>query len=230
MPNVKQIPKTSPTQIARYQGYDNVHWYVGNAKQAATFYVTRMGFRRIAYRGLETGSRAVASHVVSNGKVVFVFTSPLYAPNSKNSSLSKDDRELLRQIHEHLTAHGDAVKDVGFEVDDVESLYAAAVARGAHGISPPKTLSDENGSVKIATIHTYGDTSKSKVQPCKQISNYSIAHTLIQRKAYRGAFLPGFRQITSIDPTSKYLPEVRLEVVDHCVGNQDWDEMEDACD
>lgn len=102
----------------------------------------------------------MASHVVSNGKVVFVFTSPLHAPESKTANLSKDDREQLREIHEHLTTHGDAVKDVGFEVDDVEALYAAAVARGARAVSAPKTVADENGCVKMATIQTYGDTSE----------------------------------------------------------------------
>ena len=150
------VQESSPN----YHGYHHITWWVGNAKQAAAFYVTRMGFQRVAYRGLETGSRAVASHVVSNGKVVFIFTSPLHAPNSKNSNLSKEDQALLKEIHEHLTAHGDAVKDVGFEVDDVEALYAAAVARGAGAVSAPRTVGDDFGVVKMATIQTYGDTSK----------------------------------------------------------------------
>lgn len=154
-------PAVKEPQTHQYQGYDNVHWYVGNAKQAASFYVTRMGFRRIAYRGLETGSRTVASHVVSNGNVVFVFTSPLFAPGSKISALSKEDQALLKEVHDHLMAHGDAVKDVAFEVDDVEALYSAAVARGARAVSEPRTVKDDFGSVKMATIQTYGDTSKS---------------------------------------------------------------------
>lgn len=157
---VSLAPAVKEPQLSSYQGYDNVHWYVGNAKQAAAFYVTRMGFERIAYRGLETGSRAVASHVVSNGNVVFVFTSPLHAPNTKNQNLSKEDQALLEEIHEHLTAHGDGVKDVAFEVDDVEALYAAAVERGAGIVSAPKVIEDDFGVVKTATIRTYGDTSK----------------------------------------------------------------------
>lgn len=153
-------PPVTAAPISSYQGYDHVHWYVGNAKQAASFYITRMGFRRIAYRGLETGSRVVASHVVSNGNVVFVFTSPLHAPSQKGA-FTKEEQELLREIHEHLTLHGDAVKDVSFEVDDVESLYNAAVSRGARAVREPETIKDNHGSVKLATIHTYGDTSKS---------------------------------------------------------------------
>lgn len=97
------------TNVNLYKGYAYVHWYVGNAKQAASYYVTRMGFQRVAYRGLETGSRALASHVVSNGNVTFVITSPLRdAGYQKN--LSKSDRALLQEIHHHQETHGDGVK------------------------------------------------------------------------------------------------------------------------
>lgn len=200
-------------KAASYRGYDNVHWYVGNAKQAAAFYVTRMGFKRIAYRGLETGSRTVASHVVRNGDVTFVFTSPL-RDDSYHPSLPEEDKALLAEIHAHLKAHGDAVRDVAFQVDDVHGVYDAAVSNGAHSVFPPKTVSDEYGSATYARIRTYGDTT----------------HTLIERKEYTGPFLPGFCAITGEDSTAKYLPNVSLKVIDHCVGNQDWDEMEAACD
>lgn len=171
---------TEPQQANAYQGYSNVHWYVGNAKQAAAFYITRMGFRRIAYRGLETGSRALASHVVSNGNVVFIFTSPLHAPNNKNSNLSKEDKASLKEIHEHLTAHGDAVKDVGFEVDDVEALYNAAVERGADVVSAPRSVEDDSGLVKVATIRTYGETSK--LQNLLRMSFANSSSTYAYRK------------------------------------------------
>lgn len=204
-----QIP-----EISQYQGYDNVHWYVGNAKQAAAYYVTRMGFQRIAYRGLETGSKVVASHVVRNGNVTFIFTSPLHAPATRDPKWSQEENELLEEIQAHLRQHGDAVRDVAFCVNDVDNLYKAAVSKGAHEVYPPKVMSDEFGSVKYARIKTYGDTT----------------HTLIQRDGYRGAFLPGFRAVTGTDKIQSYLPEVKLQVVDHCVGNQDWNEMETVCD
>lgn len=100
---------TPSTDISAYRGYHHVHWYVGNAKQAAAFYVARMGFERVAYRGLETGSRATASHVVRNGNVTFVLTSPLRCLD-QSSRFSKEDAQLLREIHEHQERHGDAVK------------------------------------------------------------------------------------------------------------------------
>jgi len=39
---------TSPV-TSGYQAFDHILWYVGNAKQAASYYVTRMGFKHVAY-------------------------------------------------------------------------------------------------------------------------------------------------------------------------------------
>ena len=121
---------------------------------------------------------------------------------------------MLEEIHTHLAAHGDAVRDVAFEVNDTDAVYKAAIENGAKSMMEPKELSDEFGKVKIARIRTYGDTT----------------HTLIQRDGYKGVFLPGFRAVQEEDPVEKFLPQVGLGVIDHCVGNQDWDEMEAACD
>jgi len=95
--------------LSQYKAYDHVHWYVGNAKQAAAYYVSRMGFERVAYRGLETGSKTVASHVVRNGAVTFVLTSPLRAL-SQSSRYSAEEQAQLKEIHAHLEQHGDGVK------------------------------------------------------------------------------------------------------------------------
>ena len=35
--------------MSGYRAFDHVLWYVGNAKQAASYYVTRMGFNHVAY-------------------------------------------------------------------------------------------------------------------------------------------------------------------------------------
>ena len=185
-----------------YKGYDNIHWYVGNAKQAASFYVTRYGFERIAYRGLETGSRVVVSHVVRNGDVTFILTSPLQSANAKHADLTTGQRDQLAEIHAHLEAHGDGVVDVAFEVKDLDAIFNAALARGAKILSLPQTDSDEHGSVRTAKVQTFGDTT----------------HTLIERTAYRGCFLPGYKKVTERDKTYKYLPSVDLTLIDHCVG------------
>ncbi|KAJ5247861.1 4-hydroxyphenylpyruvate dioxygenase [Penicillium chermesinum] len=203
----------APASLASYRGYDHVHWYVGNAKQAASYYITRMGFKRIAYRGLETGSRSICSHVIGNGDIVFILTSPLRSLDQIDR-FSPEEQTLLREIHSHLEKHGDAVKDVAFEVDDVDAVYSAAVKNGAKSVSAPQTLEDDGGQVKTATIQTYGETT----------------HTLIERSQYHGAFLPGYRLEGGEDPVAKLLPGVHLTRIDHCVGNQDWDEMDKICE
>ncbi|KAI9768611.1 MAG: hypothetical protein M1840_004808 [Geoglossum simile] len=197
-----------------YRGYDHITWYVGNAKQAASYYVTRMGFKHVAYRGLETGSRYIASHVVSNGGVTFVLTSPIRAPGAGDGAIPKEDQKLLQEIYEHLQKHGDAVKDVSFEVDDVHTVWSRAIDGGAGNVRAPTILEDESGEVLAATIKTYGDTT----------------HTLIERTHYRGIFLPGYRSTTSEDPLDQFLPNITLEAIDHCVGNQDWDQMNTVCE
>ncbi|KAL4769538.1 Glyoxalase/Bleomycin resistance protein/Dihydroxybiphenyl dioxygenase [Aspergillus nidulans var. acristatus] len=210
-------PPTStslPSSISSYRGYDHVHWYVGNAKQAASYYITRMGFKRIAYRGLETNSRAICSHVIRNGDITFVLTSPLRSLD-QISRFTPEEQDLLREIHHHLEQHGDAVKDVAFEVDSVDAVFNAAVANGAKVVKGLRTVEDENGKVTMGTIQTYGQTT----------------HTLIERGAYKGTFLPGYRVETSLeDPISALLPDVLLNRIDHCVGNQDWNEMDKICE
>ncbi|KNG83093.1 putative 4-hydroxyphenylpyruvate dioxygenase [Aspergillus nomiae NRRL 13137] len=172
-----------------------------------------MGFKRVAYRGLETGNRSICSHVVRNGDVTFILTSPLRSLDQIDR-FSGEEQEQLREIHHHLEQHGDGVKDVAFEVDSVDAVFNAAVSNGAKAVSNPQTLKDESGEVRVATIQTYGQTT----------------HTLLERSNYHGGFLPGYRLETAEDPVSKFLPAVHLKRIDHCVGNQDWDEMDKVCE
>lgn len=198
-----------------FTGYDHITWWVGNAKQAASYYTSLFGFKTIAYKGLETGSRYFASYVVANNDVRFVFTSPLRseAHFPDDEPISKSDRKLLKEMYAHLERHGDAVKDVAFEVDNVEGVYYKAVEEGAIAVQDPLVTKDkEHGSVSTAVICTYGDTT----------------HTLISRQNYTGPFLPGFRSVNK-KTASVSMPEVPLARIDHCVGNQSWNEMVSAC-
>jgi len=225
----RQISTTLPPQadeyavqagVPEFHGYDHITWWVGNAKQAASYYNTLFGFRTIAYRGLETGSRYFTSHVVANNDVRFVFTSPLrsYAHLPVEEPISEDELALLKEMHDHLERHGDAVKDVAFEVDDVQAVYDRAVS-GSDGfgvsVKPPRVVrgNGKEGEVMTAVIRTYGDTT----------------HTLISRRGYSGPFLPGF-VAREPPPSSVKLPSIDLVRIDHCVGNQSWNEMVTACE
>ena len=54
---------TNATPHSLFKGFDHVHFWVGNAKQAASHYVSRFGFEPVAFRGLETGSRDITTQV-----------------------------------------------------------------------------------------------------------------------------------------------------------------------
>lgn len=190
--------KTRPA-IGKFLGFDFTTFWVGNAKQAASYYTTRFGFEYFAYKGLETGDRQVVTHVVRKNKILFAFSS------SYGSYENKD-----KQMDEHLTKHGDGVKDVGFEVEDCKKTYEVAVSRGAKSIMAPTVLKDEHGSVTMATLQTYGDTT----------------HTLIERKDYKGLFLPGFIDHPLRDPINKIMKDTGVLYIDHIVGNQAENDME----
>ena len=154
-----------------------------------------MGFTPVAYRGLETNSRDIVSHVVRQGTITFVFSSPL---NPGVTTISGDD------MGAHLIKHGDGVKDVAFTVADCKAIYNSAMKRGGKSILEPTEYTDENGTVIISTVATYGDT----------------LHSFIERKNYKGVFLPGYKALPpSNDPLITITPPINLDFIDHIVGN-----------
>ena len=187
-------------EAGKYLRFDHLTFWVGNAKQAASFYVTRMGFEPFAYQGLETGSREVCSHAIRQDKIVFVLKSPLNPGNEEMGA--------------HLITHGDGVKDVAFEVEDIDGIMNNATKRGATVVRDVWTERDEGGYVKFAQVKTYGDTT----------------HTFVERSKYTGLFLPGFQKplYGLDDPLLKSLPPIGLQFIDHIVGNQPDMTMEDV--
>ncbi|CAI5444148.1 unnamed protein product [Caenorhabditis angaria] len=184
--------------IGTFVAFDHIRFIVGNAKQAAYWYCANFGFEPFAYKGLETGSRVSAQHAVRQNKIIFVF----------ESALLPDNNELAP----HLSQHGDGVRDVVFEVEDLDSIIAHAKKAGAKIIKDITEESDESGRVRYATLQTYGDT----------------LHTLLERKSYSGLFLPGFKAHPMPKTFFQGLPHVGLNFIDHCVGNQPDLEMTSA--
>lgn len=156
--------------------FDHLTFYVGNAKQTASYYVTRLGFEPVAYKGLETGSRKYAAHVVRQNKVVFVFVSG-YEPGET-------------EVGHHVIKHGDGVKDIAMAVDDLDNIVSQAKQRGAKVIRDIWQETDFHGIVRFAKIQTYGDTT----------------HTFIDRSLYTGPFLPGYAPCKPDILTSKLPP------------------------
>jgi 4-hydroxyphenylpyruvate dioxygenase len=137
------IPGPIAADVFPLLGVDHVELYVGNAAQAAYYYEHAFGFRKVAYRGLETGTRDRASHVMQQGDVRLVLT----------SGLRPDD-----EIGRHVARHGDGVKVIALTVPDAERAYRDAVSRGARAVAEPWTESDAGGRVRMSAIATYGET------------------------------------------------------------------------
>lgn len=165
-------------------GTDHVEFYVGNAKQSAIYYQAAWGYELIAYRGPETGVRDRVSYVLQQNKLRLILTSAL-------------DSE--HEIAKHVALHGDGVKVLALWVDNAENAYRLAIERGAESAFEPYELQDDQGTVKLAAIKTYGDT----------------IHTFVERKNYQGVFMPGFEKKTSAYPSKS----TGILYVDHCVGN-----------
>src|SRR5260370_5805177 len=131
------------------------------------------------------------------GHITFVLT----------SSLRANDPDNMR-----LMFHGDGVKDVAFEVDDVKHAFDYAVGHGAIGVTPPVRQEDEHGVYETATIRAYGDTT----------------HSFVNRDQYKGVFAPGFK---SLDP-DRYNPTtfrpVGLKAIDHIVANVEEGKMDEC--
>lgn len=113
--------------------------------------------------------------------------------------------KMDNEIADHIYRHGDGVKVLALQVDDARSAFEETTKRGGKAYMEPQSLKDADGEVVLSGIHTYGDT----------------VHIFVERKNYKGIFMPGFRAWKS-----KYNPEsTGLLYVDHCVGNVGWNQM-----
>jgi 4-hydroxyphenylpyruvate dioxygenase len=108
-------------------------------------------------------------------------------------------------INEHINRHGDGVKVIALWVEDATRSWEETTRRGAVSVFAPETMEDGDGKVVWSAIETYGET----------------WHVFVERSAYTGAFMPGFR---AWNPGFRQ-SEVGLRFVDHMVGNVGWGEM-----
>jgi len=177
-----------------FHGFHHCNFWVGNAVQAAAYYISKYGFQPVCFKNLTTGDRDFATHVVKQGNIFLSFSCPL-----------QPDMDCSTPHSKHQARHGDGVRDVAFSVDDCKAIFDAAVANGSKVVKDLATQKDEFGTMITATIQTYGDT----------------VHTFVQNVDYTGCFMPGFKAVADdYDPIGKILPDTQLEELDHIVGNQ----------
>jgi 4-hydroxyphenylpyruvate dioxygenase len=185
-PETAVQPAGTPQATEDYMplnGIDHVEFFVGNAKQAAFFYTRAFGFQLVAYSGLETGARDRASYVLRQGRIRIVLTGALGSDSP---------------IAAHQRKHGDGVKVIALSVPSVDNAWREATSRGAEGVVEPHEVSDEHGTVRLATIKTYGET----------------LHTFVERGGYAGPFLPGYSAMSDGSEDTGM-----LLALDHIVGN-----------
>jgi 4-hydroxyphenylpyruvate dioxygenase len=109
-------------------------------------------------------------------------------------------------VAEHTHLHGDGVRVLALRVDDAAAAWVETTNRGGKSCMEPTVLTDPAGEVILSGLHAYGDT----------------IHLFVERKNYRGVFMPGFREWNpAYNPTS-----TGLLYVDHCVGNVGWNQMD----
>jgi 4-hydroxyphenylpyruvate dioxygenase len=131
------------TDFLPLYGTDYIEFYVGNAKQAAHYYMSAFGFQPVAYSGPETGNRDLVSYVIQQHQLTFVLTTSLHQDTP---------------VAEHVSRHGDGVKAIALMVDDAKKAWQETTKRGAHSWLEPEMLTDENGELGISGIRLYGDT------------------------------------------------------------------------
>jgi len=171
------------TDYMPLHGIDHVELWVGNAAQASYYFRHAFGFREMAFSGLETGLRDRTSRVLQQGDIRLVLTGTLHSGTD---------------IARHHALHGDGVKVIALSVPDVDRAYHEATKRGAPGVSEPRTIEDDHGSVRLADVATYGET----------------IHRFVDRSDYGDAFLPGF-ELIAVDSSSTD----HVHDIDHIVGN-----------
>ena len=174
---------TEEGDFLQIKSIDHVHFYVGNAKHAMYYWWKGFGFTPVAYSGLETGNREFASYVLQSGQIRFVLSAP-YSPSSSLAS--------------HHMVHGDGVKVIALEVDDVEAAWKTTTERGGKSAWAPREEKDEHGIFRTSAIYTYGETQ----------------HIFVDRSNYNGPFAPTYQEIK--DKTAE---STGLAAIDHMVGN-----------
>jgi len=184
-----QRPMTEEGDFLKIKSIDHVHFYVGNAKHAMYYWWKGFGFKPVAYSGLETGNREYASYVLEAGQTRFIF-SGAYSPSSP--------------VAAHHMVHGDGVKVIALEVDDVEQAWKSTTERGAKSAWAPREERDDHGIFRTSAIYTYGET----------------LHTFVDRSDYQGIFAPTYNPL-------KYESEsAGLVAIDHIVGNVQLGKMD----
>ncbi|MDG2185334.1 MAG: 4-hydroxyphenylpyruvate dioxygenase [Mariniblastus sp.] len=182
---------------------DRVQFYVGNAKQAAYFYAQAFGFEIEQISDLTTGERQSANYLLTQGNIRFLLTTGL-----------TPDHPAQKEVG----LYGDGIKDIAFTVEDSVAAYEQALRNGAQSAYEPVETTDEQGTVVMSGIKTFGRVIHSFVSRTDQYALECVKD--------RGTFMPKFSQVgdLAINEYNRQNP-TGLFYVDHCVGNVELGKM-----
>ncbi|WP_410809104.1 4-hydroxyphenylpyruvate dioxygenase [Micromonospora sp. 067-2] len=131
------------------RGIDHIELHVGDARQAAFYFDTALGFRVCGQGGPETGLVGQRSLLLCHGDIRLLLTSGLSAEHP---------------AAQYVQRHGDGIAVVAVEVDDVADAYAELLDRGATPVTPPTTVTGADAEVVTAEVDGFADVRHRLVQ------------------------------------------------------------------
>lgn len=155
-----------------------------NSAKPVLRYFAKLGFTLSA----SSKKEYCKQYMISNRKVALVVTQ---GPDVYQKELAQEwSIPALSLIGQRGPTPVDTVFNVALEVDNVEELTTTMCKNGGRLLKAPgSSVSDEHGSVTYAMVKTgFGN----------------IIHTLLNKKSYRGQFLPGFQQREICEPSGTY--------------------------
>nr|WP_274388098.1 4-hydroxyphenylpyruvate dioxygenase [Salsipaludibacter albus] len=139
-------------------GIDHLELWVGNARQAAHFWMTALGFDAVAT--LHPHPDRV-SHVLTQGDIRLVITGARLADS---------------EVAAHVRRHGHAVRTVAFRVADATRSHDHAVAGGARSVQAPHLVVDDRGPHMAASVAAFGDVVHAFIEEAEP-SSHDVAAT-----------------------------------------------------
>lgn len=124
------------------RGIDHIELFVGDARQAAFYFGTAVGFHLCGEGGPETGLTGQRSLLLRQADIRMVLTSGLTAEHPAST---------------YVQRHGDGIAVVALAVDDAAGTYAELVARGAVPVTPPHRFAGADAEVIVAEVDGFGD-------------------------------------------------------------------------
>lgn len=233
-------------------GFHAVKFATSNAKEMARYFELVLGFKEIAYRGLETSSPLLGSHVLRNGNATLEFVNNLHVPNGRKCSA-----ELHKLISYFIKGPNSVeMACLAAQFEPVRSIFL----KGACSATLEETVKDaatawdihrfisrhgmgvfdvsfevadvdemferaiKNGAIAILTPTVESDGRGDVKMATIGVPGSDIRHTLIQILRYRGCYLPNYSVSNRGYRASKHeRPE--LCDIDHCVQNYSWNEL-----